>query len=132
MTRHVSEDTIIQLTLGLLNRRAEENVRRHLGECPACRMQAKEVQATIDQIKEVTPQIHADMPALPSLEPVRSRWLAVAAVLAAGIGLGFIASESLRPSALSVVPQQIVPRSPDQARYGYVTCDEIDLLRETR
>ena len=127
MTRHVSEDTMLKLALGLLAVRSDRRVRNHLKACPECRGLMEDVDRTLEQLKDVTPEVSADIPVLPSLRHGRYKWLRVAAVLAVGFGLGFVASESLRPPSINVVGQQLDPRPPELPTFGFVTCDEVDL-----
>ena len=127
MTRHVSEEALLKLALGLLAVRSESRVRNHLKACPECRGLMEDVDRTLEQLKDVTPEVSADIPVLPSLRHGRYKWLRVAAVLAVGFGLGFVASESLRPPSINVVGQQLDPRPPELPTFGFVTCDEVDL-----
>lgn len=87
----------------------------------------EEVDRTLRRIKDVTPEVTADIPVPPSLRRIRYQWLRVAAMLAVGFGLGFLASESLRSPSITVVQQQLVSRSPEWPAGGFVACDEIDL-----
>jgi anti-sigma factor RsiW len=132
MTRHVSEDTVLKLALGLLDHPAEGRVRHHLEGCAKCNSLMEEVLRTMHLIKEVTPQVKADIPVLPFLRQNRYKWLRAAAMLAAGFGLGFLASESLRSPAMTVVRQQLVPRPPEHPAAGFVVCNEIDLSGRLR
>jgi anti-sigma factor RsiW len=132
MTRHVSEDTVLKLALGLLDPRAEGRVRHHLEGCTKCSGLLEEVDRTMRLLKDVTPEIKADLPVLPSLRQSRYKWLRVAAMLAVGFGLGFLASESLHSPAMTVIRQQLVPRPPEHPGAGFVVCDEIDLSGRLR
>ncbi len=58
---------------------------------------------------------------------IRHGWLRVAAMLAIGFGLGFLASESLRPPVTTVVRQLILPAPPVGAAGGFVACDATDV-----
>ena len=127
MTRHVSEDGLTKLALGLLSIQADQRVRRHLEGCSPCRVLLGDIERTLRQMQDVSPQVSADIPVLPFAKHSRYRWLRVAAMLAVGFGLGFLASESLRSPSPSVVRQQFVPRPPAQPAAGFVFCDEIDL-----
>ncbi len=132
MTRHVSEDTLLKLALGLLGAQADRRVRHHLEGCHTCRGLLEDVDQTLRHIKDVTPEVTAEMPLLPSLSHNRYKWLRVAAILAVGFGLGFFASESVRSPSMNVVRQQMVPRPPEWPAVGFVACDEIDLSRSLR
>ena len=132
MTRHVSEDAMLKLTLGLLNARSDSRVRNHLKKCPECRGLMEDVDRTLEQLKDVTPEVTADPPVLPSLRRGRSIWLRAAAILAVGFALGFLASESLRPPSFNVVRQQIDPRPRALPTVGFVVCDEVDLSPRLR
>ena len=127
MTRHVSDDTLLKLALGLLDAQPEERARHHLEECARCRGLMQGVDRTLQHIKDVTPEVPADIPLLPSLGHNRFQWLRVAAMLAVGFGLGFFASESLRSPSVNVVRQEMVPSPPEWQPAGFVACDEIDL-----
>jgi anti-sigma factor RsiW len=127
MTRHVGEDMLLKLALGLLDVQADTRVHHHLEGCPTCRALLEDVERTLHQIKDVTPEVSADVPLLPSVKRNRLSWLRVAAMLAVGFGLGFLASESLRSPFMNVVPQQLVSKAPEWTGAGFVTCDEIDL-----
>jgi len=127
MIQHVSEDTLIELTLGLLTAQSESSVRDHLEECPMCRDLSEDVERTLHHIKDVTPKVNADIPVLPSLRHDRYTWLRVAAMLAVGFGMGFLASESLRSPSITVVRQQIISRAPELPAAGFVTCEGVDL-----
>ncbi len=127
MTRHVSQETVLKLTLGLLQPPAEQRVRDHLRGCTKCHEHMEEAEETIRVIGGITPGITARPPVLPSLRPVRAGWFRVAAMLAVGFALGVLASESLRSPALTVVRQQIVPAPPVSPADGFVACDAIDV-----
>ena len=127
MTRHVSQDTVLKLTLGLLQPPAEQRVRDHLRGCTKCLGLMEEAERTVRVIEEITPDITARLPVLPSLRPARSGWFRVAAMLAVGFALGVLASESLRSPALTVVRQQILPAPPVSPADGFVACDAIDV-----
>jgi hypothetical protein len=129
MTRHISEDTLLELALGLSDARSERSVRKHLEECLKCRALLKDVEQTVNRIKDVTPVVAADLPVLPSLRHGRHAWLRVAAMLAIGFGLGFLASESLHSPSVVVVRQQLVSKPPELSTTGFVACDEVDLSR---
>jgi predicted anti-sigma-YlaC factor YlaD len=132
MTRHVSEDTLLKLVLGLLHARSESRVHNHLKECAACRDLMEDVGRTVGQLREVDPEVTAELPALPSAGHYRSTWMRIAAMLAVGFGLGFLASESLRPPSVSVVRQQIIPKAPEPPPLGFVACDQVDLSLSAR
>jgi predicted anti-sigma-YlaC factor YlaD len=127
MMTHESEDTLLELALGLMNAASENRVRTHLQECPACRVLFNDVERTLSHIKNVTPDVSAGIPPLPSLMHNRYSWLRVAAMLAVGFGLGFVTSESLRSPPITIVRQQIVPKPPELPEVGFVACDEVDL-----
>jgi hypothetical protein len=127
MTRHVGEDTLLKLALGLLSASSEKRVRNHLKGCPECQGLMEDVDRTLGQIKDVTPGVTAGVPALPSLGNGRYKWLRIAAMLAVGFGLGFFTAESLRSPSIDVIPQQIVPMPPKVPVAEFVPCDGIDL-----
>lgn len=129
MTRHVGEDTLLELALGLLDAQSESGVRDHLEGCPMCRRLLEDVEQTVRHLKDVTLDLAADLPILPSHRHDRYTWLRVAAMLIVAFGLGFLASESLRSPTVNVVRQQIVPKPPELPTAGFVTCDEVDLAR---
>ena len=132
MTRHVSEDILLKLALGLLTARSAARVRNHLKECSVCRRVMEDVDCSLGQIKDAAPDVTADIPVLPSLSHGRYNWLRVAAMLVVGFGLGLLASESTRPPSITVVRQQIVPKAPESSVHGLVLCDEVDVSRRLR
>jgi len=132
MTRHVGEDTLLKLALGLLDAQADRRVRRHLEGCDTCRDLLDDMDRTLRHIKDVTPEVTADIPPLPSLGHDSYRWLRIAAMIAVGFGLGFLTSESLRSPTMNVVRQQMVPRPPEWPAVGFVACSEIDLSWSAR
>ena len=127
MTRHVDEDTVLKLALGLLDLQEDRNVRDHLEGCPKCRTLQEDVDRTLRDIKDVAPQVTAEIPVLPSTKD-RFTWARIAAMLAIGFGLGFVTSESLRPQSITVVRQKLVPTAPKWPADGFVACDDIDLM----
>jgi hypothetical protein len=54
-------------------------------------------------------------------------WMRAAAILFVGFLLGFIASEARRTPPVTVVQQQILPRSPELQRAEFISCEEVDL-----
>ncbi len=132
MTRHVSEDTMLKLVLGLLDPPAEGRVRHHLEGCTRCRGLREEMGRTIGLIQDITPEVRADIPAHPFPAQNPYKLLRVAAMLAVGFGLGFLASESLRSPVMTVVRQQLDPRPPAHAGAGFVACDAIDISWNSR
>lgn len=132
MTTHASEDTLLELALGLLNAESEREVRTHLQGCPACIVLLSDVERTLRQIKNVTPKATAGIPPLQTCKQNRSSWFRVAAMLAVGFGLGFVASESLRSPLITTVRQQVVPQPQALPEAGFVACDEGDLPRILR
>ena len=127
MIRHVNQDTVLKLALGLLEPPAEERVMDHLRRCTRCLGLREEAERTIRLIQDITPDVTARLPLHPSRRPIRDSWLRVAAMLALGFALGFLASESLRSPAVTVVRQQIVPAPPVTAADGFVACDVVDV-----
>ena len=127
MTQHVNEDTLIRLALRLLDPAEESSVRRHLGECAECQALLVDVEGTLDRIRQVAPDIEADLPPLPITGSHRYRWVRVAAMLVIAFGMGLLASEAVDSPRPDVVRQQIIPRTPDRAPAEFVVCEEIDL-----
>jgi anti-sigma factor RsiW len=158
MMRHPSQDTLLKLALGVLDPAQERRVRVHLQDCHTCRDTLEEIGASIRLIGELEPNVRANLPALPEIPPlqapppegpagnlVKSRagslpprfsdpfyWIRLAAMVAAGFGLGLLASENLRPPAVTVVPQQFVPRPPATGERGFVVCEGNDILSHSR
>ena len=132
MTHHVSEDTLLKLALGLLTIRSESRARNHLRVCPGCCGLMENIDRSLRQIKDVSPEVTADIPPIPSSGYGRYKWLRVAAMLAVGFGLGYLAAESTRPPSIVVVRQQIVPTPPESPVAGFVVCDEVDVSRRLR
>ncbi len=132
MTRHVSEETLLKMTLGLLDPKSELRVRHHLERCAACRDLRGEADRTVSLLQSVTPDLPAELPVPIVFRQTRQTWLRIAAMLLIGFGLGYLASESLRPSEIIVVPQQLLPRPPATRASGFVECEIIDLRGDQR
>jgi hypothetical protein len=127
MTQHVNEDTLIKLSLGLLDLQDDRKVRSHLESCPMCRLLQEDVDRTMRDIKNVAPQVTAKIPLLPFRRD-RFTWIRIAAMLVIGFGLGFAASESLRSPSITIVRQHLVPTPPVRPTNGFVACDDVDLM----
>jgi len=127
MTQHVNEDTLIREALGLLEPAEESSVRRHLSKCTQCHKLLADVEGTLDRIREVTLDLEAELPPLPTTGSDRYRWLRVAAMLVIAFGMGLVASEAVDSPRPDVIRQQIFPRTPDRAPTEFVVCEEIDL-----
>ncbi|MEM1180849.1 MAG: hypothetical protein AAGM22_21065 [Acidobacteriota bacterium] len=117
--RHPEVDEILRLRQGLLDRAAEEEILDHLSRCRECSTLALAAPDFVEAERE-----WMESAALEStLSTANSRvggsgrrlW-AIAATLVAGLGLGFLAAELLRPSR-GAFPQSVdesaVPQSPE-------------------
>ena len=132
MTQHVSEDTLLELALGLLDTLAESRVRHHLQGCPLCLGLSEDVEKTLHHIKDVAPKVNADIPPLPLFRLNRYKWLRVAAMLAIGFGMGVLASESFRSPSIQIVQQQIISKPPELPAAEFVACEGVDLPANLR
>lgn len=131
MTRHISEDRLLELSLGLLEAEPESGTRLHLEACTECRARMQEVDRFLREIRDAAPEVQGTAPLFPSRMRDQYRWLRVAAMLAVGFSLGFLASESMRSPATSIVRQQIIPSPPEWSTTRFVSCEEIDLSWST-
>jgi hypothetical protein len=132
MITHENEDTLLELALGLLDADSEKRVRAHMQTCAACLDMFNKIIDSFRLIKDVEPTISTRISTLPSLRRNRYSWLRVAAMLAVGFGLGFVASESLRSPSITTVRQQIIPKPPEMPEVRFVVCDDIDLAQYFR
>ncbi len=127
MKRHASQDTLLKFALDTLEAPAKGRVQSHLDGCSRCRKELSEVRETMRTIEGVRVDAPLVVPPLPMARPRSMFWMRAAAILFVGFLLGFIASESLRSPTVTVVQQQIIPRSPEVGRAAFISCEEVDL-----
>jgi len=131
MTMHEDEDRLLEMALGLLDGDSEERVRMHLQHCASCREIYRDLERTMHHLTNVSPVVSQKLPELPGIPHRRFAWIRAAAMLAIGFGLGVVAAESLETPSIITVQQQIMPKSPELPKGGYVICDRVDILQSS-
>ena len=129
--RHIDDDDLTQLALGLIDGQPRAAMAAHLLTCSACRREYDAQVATIEDVLPAVPAVHPplgfDERVLAQIRPhrrARRWWLAgAAAVLAvvAGLGAWWIASRAGEDDIHAVALAR-----PDGSEVGSVSLDDVD------
>jgi len=126
--KHLEEDMLLKLVLGVLEEREERELQAHLALCQECQVKReKMVKDTeiIGSMKLDTGSLKIPMP-----KPTRISFmplLRAAALLLIGFMVGFGSSNLSHREAVNVIPQRLQVASPTGNVVQYSSCEPVDL-----
>lgn len=123
MRQHVANDELVKYQMDLLEDAQKSKVRVHLERCRKCKSLFEKVEDDLRRLRGFDPALEIVVPPLTGgrrghVWPI----LRMAAILAIGFLLGAYSSESLRPSLVEVVPQNLITRPPTTSVGQFTVC----------
>jgi hypothetical protein len=148
MTNHVTEQELLEHALGTIDDEGGRRVSRHCDECVSCKEAYLVVVSSIDRIRSCEVVVDVPLPDLMQVlkkadarsalagdanaRPLRKRMLGMvrfAAVLCAGIGIGYAAAVMMHQPSQSVIRQQFVSRTIHAQGAVFLSCRVDGLMR---
>jgi hypothetical protein len=130
---HLTEDTLLKLSLEILDTSEKISAEEHLRDCAQCRNALSMIEEGNRVISEFEPLLPDTKYPLPRRATGREFWwLKVAALLLAGFFAGFGASNYLQPDCVNVIPYRGQPASQAVSRSLPVQCESVMLAVSVR
>ncbi len=123
---HIDQDTLLKLTMGLLEPVTDQQVMEHIMQCPECMQSYITAKSQADMLGSYQPEFEVPKFPLPSAKIRRfTPLLKIAAILTIGFLTGFVFSEMTSTEPVLVVQQTLVSK-PEVRTAGYTHCHQVD------
>ncbi len=121
---HLNEDTLLKLSLDLLEGKEKAEALSHLSECGECREAFGKLKSETEAIGSFVPELPEACYALPEVKSVSRLWLLrAAALLMIGFLSGYGVSHYFQSDCVNVFSYSASGAKPTLAQNGLVICE---------